>query len=62
MSPFKPAARGGYEYMSKIADNSTKWTAVYLLCTKDQALASLQLFVTSTVIPARQPYRHLASR
>ena len=37
--------------MSKITDQFTKWTAVYLLCTKDQALASLQLFVFSAVIP-----------
>ena len=47
MGPFKPTTRGGY----KITDQFTKWFAVYLLCTKDQALASLQLFVTSTVIP-----------
>ena len=51
MGPFKPAARGGYEYMSKITDQFTKQMAVYLLCTKDQAPASLQLFVTSTAIP-----------
>ena len=51
MGPFKPAVREGYEYASKIIDPSTKWIAVYLLCTKDQALASLQLFVTSTAIP-----------
>ena len=50
MGSFKPAARGGYEYVSKITDQFTKWTAVYLLCAKDQAFASLQLFVTSTVI------------
>ena len=52
MGPLKPAARGGYEYVSNITDQFTKWTAVYLLCTKDQALASLSLFVTSTVIPS----------
>ena len=46
MDPFKPAARGGYEYVNKITDQYTKWTAVYLLGTKGQALASLQLFVT----------------
>ena len=51
MGLFKPAARGGYEYVSKITDQFTKWIAVYLLCTKGQPLASLQLFVTSTVIP-----------
>ena len=37
--------------MSKVTDQFTKWTAVYSLCTKDQALASLQLFVTPTSIP-----------
>ena len=51
MDSFKPAARRGYEYVSKITDQFTKWNAVYLLCTKDQAFASLQLFFTSTVIP-----------
>ena len=50
-APFKPRAREGYEYVSKITDQFTKWTAVYLLCTKDEAFASLQLFVTSTIIP-----------
>ena len=28
MSPFKSAARGGYEYVSKITDQFTQWTAV----------------------------------
>ena len=51
MGSFKPATRGGYKYVSKFTDQFTKWTAVYLLCTKDQSLASLQLFVTSTMIP-----------
>ena len=50
MDPFEPAARGGYEYVSKIPDQFTKCIAVYLLCTKDQALTSLQLLVTSIVI------------
>ena len=50
MGPFKPTARGGYEFVSEIADWFTKWTAVYFLCSKDQALPSLQLFVTSSVI------------
>ena len=51
MGLFDPVACEGYEYVSKITDQFTKWTAVYLLCTKGQALASLQLFVTSTAIP-----------
>ena len=51
MAPSKPTAHGGYRFVSKITDQFTKWTAVYLLCSKDQALASLQLLVTSTAIP-----------
>ena len=51
MTSLKSATLGGCEYVSKITDPFTKWTGVYLLCTKDQALASLQLFVKSTVIP-----------
>ena len=51
MGPFKPTVRGGYAYVSKIPDQFTKSTAFNLLCTMDQALASLQLFATSTVIP-----------
>ena len=51
MGPFKPTAHGGYKFVSKITDQLTKWAAVYLICSKYQALASLQLFVTSTVIP-----------
>ena len=37
--------------MNKITDQFTKWNAVYMPRPKDQALTSLQLFVTSTVIP-----------
>ena len=51
MGPSKPTAYGGYMSVSKIADQFTKWTAVYLLCSKYQALALLQLFVTLIVIP-----------
>ena len=51
MSLFELAAHEAYEYVSKIPDIYTKWTVVYLFCIKGQAFASLQLFVTSTVIP-----------
>ena len=51
MSPFEPTAYGGNKFVSKITDRFTKWTAVHFLLNKYQALASLQLFVTSTVIP-----------
>ena len=50
MGPFKPTAHGRYKFVSKITDMFTKWTAVFLLCSKDQVLVSLQLFLTSTVI------------
>ena len=36
---------------TKITDQFTKWTAVYLFYTSGQVLASLQLFATSIVIP-----------
>ena len=48
--PFTPVAIGGYKYVSKITGEYTKWTAVYLLTNKNQALQSLQLFVDSTAI------------
>ena len=51
MGPFKPTAQGGYKSVSKKTNQFTKWTAGYLFWSKKEALASLQLFVTSTVIP-----------
>ena len=51
MGPFSPLAIDGYKYVSKITDEDTTWTAVYLLTNKNQAFQSLHLFVGSTVIP-----------
>ena len=51
MGPFTLAAMGGYKCVSKITDGYTKWTAVYLLTNKNQALKSLQIFVGSMAIP-----------
>ena len=51
MGSFTPVAIDGYTYATNITDEHTKWTAVYLLTNKNQALQSLQLFVDSTVIP-----------
>ena len=51
MGPFTPVAIGGYKYVSKITDEYTKWTTVYLLTNENKALKWLQLFVGSTVIP-----------
>ena len=49
--PFIPTTHGGYKFVRKISDQFTKWAAVYLLYSEVQnrALASFQLFVTSTV-------------
>lgn len=43
-----PEAHGGYNYSGMITD---QLSAVYLLRGNDQALASLQAYVASTVIP-----------
>ena len=51
MGPFTPVAISEYTYVSKVTDEYTKWTAVYLLANKNEALQSLQLFVGSTAIP-----------
>ena len=50
MGPFTPVAIGCYKCVSKITDDYTKWTAVYLLTNKNQALKSLQMFVGSMAI------------
>ena len=50
MGLFTPVAIGGYKYVIKMINYYTKWTAVYLLTSRNQAFQSLQLFVGSTVI------------
>ena len=51
MGPFTPEAVGGYKYVSKISDEYTRWTEIYLLKSKDGALHALQSFVQSMAIP-----------
>ena len=51
MDPFTPQAYGALKYVSKITDQFTKWTAVYLLENESCAFDSFALFVTSTFIP-----------
>ena len=51
MGAFTPEAHGGFKYVSKITDQVTRWTAVYLLENKSCAFDSFSLFVTLTVIP-----------
>ena len=53
MRQFTPEALGGYKYVSKISDEHTRWTEIYLLKSKDGALHEFQSFVQSMVIPSR---------
>ena len=50
IGPSTPVAVGGYKYVSKVSDEYTEWTGIYLLTDNSQALQSLQLFVDSVVI------------
>ena len=52
MGQFTPEALGGYKYVSKISDEHTRWTEIYLLKCKDGALHAFQSFVQSMVIPS----------
>ena len=45
MGPFTPEALRGYKYASKISDEHTRWTEIYLLKSKDGALHAFQSFV-----------------
>ena len=52
MEQFTPEALGGYKYVSKISDEHTRWTEIYLLKSKDGALHAFQSFLQSVVIPS----------
>ena len=52
MGPFTPEALGAYKYVSKISDEHTRWTEIYLLKSKEGALHAFQSFVQSMVIPS----------
>ena len=52
MGQFTPEALGGYKFVSKISDEHTRWTEIYLLKSKDGALHAFQSFVHSMVIPS----------
>ena len=51
MGPFTPEAYGDFKYVSKITNQFTRWTAIYLQENKSCAFDSFRLFVTSTAIP-----------
>ena len=50
MGPIKPAALGGYSYVTKFVDQHTKWK-IFLIETKPQALDALELHSKALVIP-----------
>ncbi|CAM9730603.1 unnamed protein product, partial [Ascophyllum nodosum] len=52
MAQFTPEVLGGYKYVSKISDENTRWTEIYLLKSKDDALHVFQSFVLLMVIPS----------
>ena len=51
MGQFTSEALGGYKYVSKISEEHTRWTEMYILKSKDGALHAFQSFVQSMVIP-----------
>ena len=51
MGPIKPAALGGYSYVTKFVDQHTKWKEIFLIKTKPQALDALELYNKALVIP-----------
>ena len=52
MGQFTPEALGGYKYVSKVSDEHTRWTEIYLFKSKDGALHAFQSFVQSMGIPS----------
>ena len=52
MGPLTPEALGGYKYITKISNEYIKWTEIYLLKSKHDALCSFQVFAQSVVIPS----------
>ncbi|CAN0421397.1 unnamed protein product, partial [Scytosiphon promiscuus] len=52
LGEIRPPALGNFKYISKIVDQFSKWSEVYLLKTKADAVDSLQLFNQHVVIPS----------
>ena len=51
MGPIKPAALGGYSYVTKFVDQHTKCKEIFLIKTKTQALDALEVCNKALVIP-----------
>ena len=51
MRPFTPGAYEGFQCESKITNQFTKWTTVYLLANKNLTFKYVLLFITLVVIP-----------
>ena len=62
MGPFKLTIHGEYKFVSKINGQFHKLTAVYLLFSKRQALAFIQLFVTTVISLGKRIIRQRADK
>ena len=51
MGSIKPAALGGYSFVTKVVDQHTNWKEIFLIKAKPQALDALELYNESLVIP-----------
>ena len=51
MGPIKPAALGGYSYVTTFVDQHSKWKEIFLINTDPQALDALELYNKALVIP-----------
>ena len=52
LGELRPVALGGFKFVSKIIDQFTKWSEVFLLKAKSDVVDSLQLYNQHTVIPS----------
>ena len=51
MGPISPAVLGGFEHVSNITEEYTKWTEVPLIQTKREAEDTIQVYVKSLAAP-----------
>ena len=52
MEPLTPEALTGHKHVAKISDEYAKWTEIYLLTSKHDALSSFKISVHSVMIPS----------
>ena len=61
LGPVSPTAIGGYNYMAKFTDHSSRLKAVYFIAKKSDALSSLVNFVQDIAIPLGLRVEYLRS-